>query len=90
MYVRTHEAAVWVDGPADAARRHTPRPKRVQRRATRPLQTHAGVAHALRFEGEDPYVLVNAVGRYRWVPLAHAMDEAEAKRWIRTSFPRGG
>ncbi|HEU0198707.1 MAG TPA: hypothetical protein VFQ88_16025 [Nevskiaceae bacterium] len=89
MYVKTANAATWIDTNADNTRKPTPRPPRVQRWATRPLHTASGTARALRFDGNYARVLVEGAGRRHWMPLALVMSEAQAEHWIRTGFARG-
>lgn len=90
MYIVTKKAACWVDRPVDAARIRAPRPERIQRWADRRLHTDRGTVIAIRFEGEDVRVLVEDSGKRQWQPIAWVMDEAQAKRWIKTCFSRGG
>lgn len=90
MYVKVEQAVVWVDGPAGAKRRHPPRPKRIQRRAIHPLHTSQGLGRELRFEDNKASVRVGATGQCRWVPLERLANEAQARRWIETGFPREG
>jgi len=89
MYIKTKQAACRVDGPTDAAQNHTPRPARIQRWADRPLVTPNGTVRALRFDGENARVLVERGGGRHWVPIAQVMNEAQARRWVKTSFTRG-
>lgn len=88
MYIKTKQAAVWVDGVADSVRIRAARPPRIERWATRPLHTREGIARALRFDGHYARVLLETAGRRQWVPLASVMSESQAERWIRTGFAR--
>ena len=90
MYVVTRQAAVWVDDPTDVAPRRAPRPKRIQRWATRPMRTPAGMALALRIEGDDVRVLICNFARRRWVRVELVMTEDQLRRWMRTGFRPGG
>lgn len=89
MYIRTKQAACWVDGTSDVTQTRAPRQIRLQRWAEHPLRTPHGLARAIRFDGEDVRVLVENNGRRHWMPIDLAMDEAQARRWIRTGFGRG-
>lgn len=89
MYIKTSQAATWVESAIDARRKPAPRPPRVQRWATRPLRTPYGTAYALRFDGSYARVLMEVAGRRRWTPLSQVMTKEQAARWIRTSFGRG-
>lgn len=88
MYIKTKQAACWVGGPADATRGHSSRPPRIQRWADRPLVTPNGTIRAIRFDGEEARVLVERSGRRHWLPICHVMSEAQARRWVKTSFTR--
>ncbi len=90
MYVVTKQTAVWVDDPADVAPRRAPRPKRIQRWATRPLRTPEGMLRALRIEGDDKRVLVCNLARRRWVPSGRVLSDEELEGWMRTGFRCGG
>lgn len=89
MYIKTPQAACWVDSSTDMQRDRQTRPPRIQRWADRPLITPNGTVRAIRFDGEDARVLVERGGRRHWVPIAQVMNEAQAKRWVKTSFARG-
>jgi hypothetical protein len=89
MYTLTKQAACWVDHAVGSKPERTPRPPRIQRWADRPLQTPSGTARAIRFEGNDAFVLVERAGRRYWLTIDSVMDEVQAKRWIKTSFWRG-
>ena len=86
MYIVTKQAAVWVDDPSDVAPRRVPRPKRIQRWATRPLRTPEGMLRALRIEGNDKRVLVCNFARRRWVPSRRVLSDEELGGWMRTGF----
>lgn len=88
MYIKTKQAAVWVGNTTGGMR--ASRPPRIERWATRPLQTREGIARALRFDGTYARVLLEAAGRRHWVPLTSVMSDSQAEHWIRTGFRRGG
>ena len=88
MYNKRSRTSLGMRGNAEAGRRYSRRPERIERRATNPLHTRLGLARALRFEGDVPKVRVGSPGK--WVPLAQVATRAQAERWIRTGFPREG
>lgn len=89
MYTISNPADQCVGAAASAKQDRTFRPPRIQRWADRPLATPRGMARAIRFEGNDASVLVEHTGRRYWLPIDSVMNEAQAKRWLRTSFWRG-
>lgn len=89
MYVITKQAAVWASASTDPVPPRTPRPQRIQCWAEKPLNTSSGAARAIRFDGEYARVLVERNGKRDWLPLDLVMNEDQARRWIKTGFPRG-
>ena len=94
MYVRTPQAAAWMDTADDASRlpdvaqMQTAVPQALTTRWARaPLQSRRhGRCIALKVEGGDVLVGVAGSPRMQWLPVSRVLSEREVAEWLARGF----
>ena len=94
MYVRTPQAAAWMDTtddaskPLGAAQMQTAVPRALTTRWARaPLQSRRhGRCIALKVEGGEVLVGVAGSPRMQWLPVSQVLSEREVAAWLAGGF----